>query len=311
MSPLTTVIILCITMPKGLGQIHTVNHQMDFANSGAINNIDVAGELTSQLQRTVRQGNAFKVVGIDMSLSTQGTIGGGQVSGFIRYYAPTKGRCAAYRGAFKAMKSLMKTQGLSMSAASGNSKYDFRVQITDENGGIPLKNQATLDGVEGLALYHQTDSKASVFEVHNSGVIPRVTGGAATGGNTGFDTIINEGAGATDFILNNHNLSDYNPMVASVNWEYIPFTLTWTPDSSDLVTVWQWRPDPALYLSVMTGQFQIFVEEVNLDGGNSQGLELHTAVMVSGWSSIMSDGKKKSKGGRRRRTSKRRSRSKK
>ncbi len=81
-------------------------------------------------------------------------------------------------------------------------------------------------------------------------------------------------------------------MTANVNWEYIPFTLTWTPDTTDLTTVWQWRPDPALFLAVMTGQFQVYVEEVNLDG-TAPGLELNMAFMVSGWKSIMGDPSKK------------------
>jgi hypothetical protein len=278
-------------MAKSLGQIHTVNHTMSFANPGAINNIDIPGELTAQLERVVRQGNYFKVVGIDMNLSTQGTVGGGQVSGFLRYYAPTAGRCAAYRGAFAAMKKLMAIQGLNMNKHDGNAGYDFRVSITEENGTIPLKNHATLDGSTGLALYHQTDAKASVFDVHNATVQPKDPVGP-TGGSTGFDTIINEGAGATDFILNNDNLSSYNHMTANVNWEYIPFTLTWTPDTTDLTTVWQWRPDPALFLAVMTGQFQVYVEEINRDGG-APGLELNMAFMVSGWKSIMGDPSKK------------------
>lgn len=278
-------------MAKSLGQIHTVNHTMSFANAGAINNIDIPGELTNQLERVIRQGNYFKVVGIDMNLSTQGTVGGGQVTGYLRYYAPTAGRCAAYRGAFKSMKKLMDIQGLNMNTHGGNAEYDFRVSITDENGGIVLPNHATLDGVTGLALYHQTDGNHSVFDVHNSTVLPRASVGA-TGGSTGFDTIINDGAGATDFILNNQNLGSYNHMTANVNWEYIPFTLTWTPDTTDLTTVWQWRPDPALFLAVMTGQFQVYVEEVNLDG-TAPGLELNMAFMVSGWKSIMGDPSKK------------------
>ena len=237
-------------MAKSLGQIHTVNHTMSFANAGAINNIDVSGELTNQLERNIRQGNYFKVVGIDMSLSTQGTSGGGQVTGYLRYYAPTAGRCEAYRGAFKAMKKVMEVQGIPMNERSGNSMYDFRAQITDENGGIAMKNQATLDGTTGLALYHQTDAKASIFSVHNESVTPREGVGATAATSTGFDTIINEGATATDFILNNHQLYTGNSQTANLNWEFIPFTLTWTPDTTDLVTVWQWRPDPALFLAV-------------------------------------------------------------
>lgn len=294
-------------MPKELGQIHTVNHTMNVSASGALTNLDMSGQLSDQLSRNIRQGNAFKVVGIDCNMSTVGTLGGGQVTGYLRYYAPTKGRCAAYRNAFKATKNMFKTQGIEMDTST----YDFRCSFTDQNGGVVLPNHSTLDGSTGLALYHTTDAKASVFDVYNASVSPRLAiGSTVLPSSTGFDTIINEGATATDFVLNNANLYSGNPDYASLNWEYIPFTLTWTPDTTDMVTVWQWRPDPALYLSVMTGMFQIYIEEVNLDGGAST-VELNFAFMTSGWSSIMSDKKKKSKGGRRRRTSKRRSRSKK
>ena len=57
-------------MPKSLGQIHTVNFSKTVNASGDIKNCDISGELTSQLSKMVRQGQNFKVVGIDMAMTT-------------------------------------------------------------------------------------------------------------------------------------------------------------------------------------------------------------------------------------------------
>lgn len=283
-------------MAKELGQIHTVNNQFVFNGSGDITNIDLPGELTSQLQRMIRQGNFFKVVGIDMSLSTVGTVGGGQVTGEIRYYAPTRGRCEAYRGAFKAMREAMKLQGITN--AANNRLYDFRVKINDNtSAGTPVSfpNQATLDGTNGLCLHNVTVGDASVFDVHNRMVRP-IQSLATPAGDIfapGFNTMGVQ-ATPTDFVLNDELPFTGSPDSADVTVETIPFMLSWTPDTTDMAVAFQWRPDPALYLAVMCGQLQVHVEEVNLDGSpQAPALELNIAVMTSGWKSIMGSPDKK------------------
>ena len=153
---------------KELGQIHTVNYRQSTAGIVAPTNfinVDLPGQLSEQLQTLVRAGTYHKVVGIDMTLDTVGTTGGGQITGRIRYYAPTKGRCEAFRGAFKAMKEQMANQGVNTST---NRLYDFRAPINEfahTNGVFP--NRATLDGREGLALHNSAVEGASIFGVHN------------------------------------------------------------------------------------------------------------------------------------------------
>jgi hypothetical protein len=83
-------------------------------------------------------------------------------------------------------------------------------------------------------------------------------------------------------------------MNASLDYQEIPFSLSYTPDSTDLTLTLEWRPDPALFLAVLSGQMQVFVEEINKDGGAGS-LEINISVMVSGWKSIMADPSKKSK----------------
>ena len=97
-------------MAKELGLIHTVNKTytipgvLESTTPFLLGKVDVPGELTEQLQRTIRQGCYYKTVGIDMSLGLDQDLDQSvQVSGSIRYYSPTEGRCEAFRGAFKAM----------------------------------------------------------------------------------------------------------------------------------------------------------------------------------------------------------------
>ena len=73
--------------------------------------------------------------------------------------------------------------------------------------------------------------------------------------------------------------------------EEIPFSVVYDP-AQGTVSNFQWRPDPALYLAVMCGQFQLVVDEVTLVGGASN-LNLNINVMVSGWKSIMGNPDKK------------------
>ena len=274
---------------KELGQIHTCNFRLtNLQNTGLTQNfanLDLPGALTEQLQTMVRAGTYHKVVGIDIGLDTVGVLGGGQVVGRLRYFAPTKGRCEAFRAAFKAMKEQMKTQGVSTST---NPLYDFRAPLNSFShvGTDPFPNRATLDGTNGLALV-STVPGASIFDVHNKNVRPTFTGTPGDLYNPGFDTLL-QNAGGTDFVLNDAIPYSGNRNEASTEYEEISFQLTWTPDTTDLVANFQWRPDPALFLAVLCGQFSVYIEEVNVDGGASA-LNLNVAVMVSGWKSIMGD----------------------
>ncbi len=295
---------------KELGMIHTTNFEIRTGPLGSIPGIigtcDVSGVLTAQLQRQIRQGNFFKVCGIDIGIDTTGTTGGGQLSGELRYLAPTRGRCEAYRGAFKAMADVMKLQGISM---RDNALYDFRVPLTPagaSNGSFingvqtPFANQATLDGLVGLHMVDALGASpgAEVFTVHNRSVVPEYTGTAGDLFQPGFDTILQSAAAGTDFVLNDTVMFTGNEHNANPEFESIPFVLTWTPDSSDFAVMFDWQPDPALYLAVMTGQFDVYIEEMELDGSNTQGLNLRVAVHVAGWKSIMGNPDKKRRSSR-------------
>ena len=284
-------------MAKSLGQIHSVNTRFDVTAAGETFYVDMPGQLTNQLQTMVRQGTYHKLVGIDMSVSALSPLnsGGGQITGSIIYYAPTQGRCAAYRSAFKSMQEQMRIQGLKM---SDNKLYDFRVKLNDATTANPqpLPNLATLDGTTGLALKHDAEPGASVFGVHNANQQPIYTGTAGDAFRPGFDTLINNAGTGTDFVLNDEVPFTGTSQTASLNYERIPFSLSFTPGSTDLTLDMEWRPDPALFIAVLCGQMQVVIETVEFDsgtGGATTSLELNCNFMVSGWKSIMGDPSKR------------------
>jgi hypothetical protein len=281
---------------KELGQIHTVNTKLQLpAGDGGVSfelgDIDCPAELSQQLQQMVRQGNFFKIVGIDMSIDLDAVDDKDvYIQGVFRYYAPTRGRCAAYRGAFKAMADQMKNQGISM---RDNHLYDFRAPINNVHAAS-FRNQATLDGTNGLALRNDATAAASIFGVHNASVQPVSTTPVGDLYAEGFSTLLSPAG--TDFVLNDTRLYTGNEMIASEQYEEIPFQLEMSSVHGQSVTAtFQWRPDPALYLAVMCGQFQIYVEDYRVDPQIpiTQLPQLNVAVMCSGWKSIMGNPDKK------------------
>ncbi|AXQ65378.1 MAG: hypothetical protein [Circular genetic element sp.] len=265
---------------KELGMIHNVNFltRVDEADSTADTLLDLSGQLTDQLQRLVRQGNYFKIAGIDMSCRTVGAATAGTITGALRYYAPTAGRCAAYRAAFKAMAEAMKVKGISMTE---NRFYDFKVSTRDSSLLTnSLSNCATFDGVSELALNKAAPD--GVFQVHNAGVQPVQLSATF---NEGFNVF---GSAGNDFVLN-ENQQGFEGMdgeIASEEFERIEFIVSVDEDGTTGGNLQlQWRPDPALYLAVMTGMFEISLESVEVTGATE--LDLETSIMVAGWKSIM------------------------
>lgn len=285
-------------MAKSLGQIHTVNFTRPIEASGNKLTCDLPGALTEQLNHMIRWGQSFKVCGIDMNLDTVGTVGGGQMTGYIRYYAPTKGRCAAVRNAFMTMKDTMSIMGIEM---RDNKLYDFRAPINNSSSSPTFANQACLDGTNGLAL-RSTVEGSSIFGVHNRQQQPQYEGTSGDLFQPGFDTKIpnpTSDPDGGDFVLNDTVSWSGDSLVAELEYETIPFMITWSPDEGTgdndvrLPAVnFQWRPDPALYLAVLCGQLQVVVEEVNFDA-DATDLNLNVAIHCAGWKSIMSNPERK------------------
>lgn len=284
-------------MAKSLGQIHTVNLIRTNVTSTADRyRVDLSGELTKQLQRQIRQGQYYKLVGLDMSIQTNAPSAGGKISGFFRYYAPTMGRCAAYRAAFKAMADTMKLSGINM---RDNAMYDFRVPITNTTGGgiIPFANQATMAGAGQQLALNDVNPGRGVFQVYNQSVQPKFTGTPADLFGEGFvNRFDSAGSPQTDFVVNDEALYTGNEHEASLEYELIPFEVAYSPNnvaSGSVVTSFEFRPDPALYIAILTGQLDLILDDVTLDAGASS-IDIQMAWHVAGWKSIMGNPKKKS-----------------
>ncbi len=247
----------------------------------------------------VRQGQYFKVVGIDMTcrdlVGTQGEVA---VSGVLNYYAPTEGRCNAYKNAYHAVRKGMQLQGINI---RGNQHYDFRVPLGATTGflnGANFLNQATIDGTNQLTLDTSAASATDeVFTVYNANIQPAQT--AVVNFNEGFGLPGAAGT-TTDFVLNEGEYHEGSRIpFAELDKEQIPFSISFGTDSTpgaatSSVMMFQWRPDPALYLAVLTGQFEIEIDDIN-DSIPGTSVNLEIAVHVSGWKSIMGSKNKKSR----------------
>lgn len=315
-------------MAKSLGQIHTVSQTFDNVGySLAPGNqllIDLPGELTRQLQHMCRMMANYKVVGIDMSFGPNLNAGPltASLSGYVKYFAPTKGRVEACKQAYKSVRRMMKLSGVSPTHAI---TYDFRPLISDpasfENGS-EIGNQASIED-NGLAtcLVSGPPGSSNVFGIYNQGIIPRDTAGTFTSFEEGFDIGLRTNAAGADWTLNERvYLEALTDPTASESLEAIPFELTYSSaDTTNQIATsdnMEWRPDPALYLSVLTGQLIIAVEDsaaIDENGDDAMNsTELEVAVHVAGWKGFLGSGKKRrhsKKGGkshgRKRRHSKR------
>ena len=276
-------------MAKTLGMIHTVNHEANITQLLGVTSIDrpvidASADLTRQHQRMIRQGQYYKLVGLDMTISG-GSVDtdGGLVTGRLLYFTPTRGRCMAYRNAYKATTALMRDQGINYRS---DDMYDFRVAFDEEATLVTpaFPNVATLNGTDELVLRAASNPQQNIFTVHNSNIAPAsslqtspIPFGAY--GNT------------SDFRLNEEQPFSGNPDAAHVTPEFIPFTAAYDADAEEFVVQLDWRPDPALYLSVMCGLFNIQIDSAELN--EEANITMNWALHFSGWKSIMGNPDKK------------------
>lgn len=298
-------------MAKSLGQIHTVNYTLSGSSDGDRFLIDLPGELSNQLQHMVRMCSSFKVVGIDVTMTDPFSAEGAQsLVGELQYYAPTRGRVLALREAYHAVMRAMRIKGIK---PQNNLNYDFRPPLEPLDNyinGSSFLNAAsiqfdtnTLAFVE-LAIENNPGFQ-TVFDIWNAQLQPRQT--AAVSFSTGYDVVLGgetQGLGGTstspDFVLNEGEyLDSVGGHHASTEYETIPFMVT-NSDGESAALVTNWRPDPALYLSVLMGQLGVLVNEYIDEANSGSFYELQVAVHVAGWKSVMSDRKRRrsKKGGK-------------
>ena len=313
-------IIIGKGMPKSLGQIHTTKFNYETASDaiGVTNAFlcDNSAKLSNQFNRNIRMMQTYKWVGADLVVQLPENVNpsGGeslsvQVKGRMRYFAPTKGRCQALRDAYNQFRAMAKTQGVNPSV---NRLFDFRVIPRGEanytinadalNPDEVILNLTTLDGSNPLVM---TDGAVgtTVFDTYNDNVRPRSSTVVPGSFSSGLDTW--PLGSQTDFVVNEGLIQSGNPDEADLELEEIPFVLTYDvvdPRSLSL----QWRPDPALYVSVLGGFVEIVLDEITASGATGlepvNGVEVDIAMHWAGWKSIV----QKPKSRRMRKTSKRR-----
>ncbi len=286
-----------MTMAKSLGKIHTVNFDAkEFTTTGQRYLCDMSQELTQQLGHMVRNANSYKLVGLDLTASEFGGTGTASVSGSIRYFSPTKGRCQAYRDAYHAVRKGMRLNGVNI---RGNKQYDFRVALSDltnyqngadfvniaaiRGGGDPGNNGQLVLSAEDI-----TGNSQSVFATYNLDRQPVADPAQTPTFSAGYN-ILSPSGNISDFVDNEGFFWDGMKDEAHDEWEEIPFQLAWTPTSDDTAFTLQWRPDPALYVSIMMGQFEVIIDEIDSPGGDP--IRISVAAHVSGWSSLLDNGK--------------------
>lgn len=301
-------------MAKSLGQIHTVNWELPNVNTGNQFLLDTAGELSKQLNRNCRMMSNYNVVGIDITLDNLSgavTIEPQPLTGKIKYYSPTRGRCEALRTCYRAFRNSMKAQGVN---TMGQKNYDFRPLIRPSSvfqNGADIKNVASFNGQDETVIYDPTGGspRNDIFDVYNGNIQPKQA--TPVGFNQGFGQPFHTLTGSiatSDYVLNEGTIFDpASTNVASLEYEEIPFTVAWgadTTSNTSAAVMFEWRPDPALYLAILTGQIVIEIDEFPLGPGPAANFKLDVAVYVAGWKSIVSGPKsrrrRKSKNSKRR-----------
>lgn len=301
-------------MAKSLGQIHTVNYQLNDTIAGLSTNtaylIDLPGQLTEQLQHMVRMMSSFKVVGIDLAIDPAVATNdiSASISGRLEYFAPTKGRVEALKMAYHSVRRMMKLSGVK---ATNSASYDFRPCFTDPlvggydnvQNGADFPNQASIED-NGLATcLVRGGGSSNIFALYNQGILPRDVIGTPTFFEDGFAIGLRTNVQSADFVLNETTtLQNNSHPTASELPETIPFDIAYSSPSSGVAVVadeLMWRPDPALYLSVLTGQFLLHIDSISaLD---SAGADLTTDISLSadfhvaGWKGILGNKKRRSK----------------
>ncbi len=284
-------------MAKQLGQIHTVAYKLSNVAVGDRGLIDLPGQLSKQLQHRVRMMSTFKVTGIDCTV-----VGGspGAISASLQYFAPTQGRVAALKEAWEACKTVFEAQGVRY---WNNLNYDFRPpmkapSLYNLTGalGSDFLNQASIEQVAGvnepLCLVTPPAGAKGVFAAYNESIEPLQA--AAPNFTSGFATLGPTTAG--DMVLNEGVYLQSRVPIAQEETEEIPLQVSFDSVADEASLTYMWRPDPALYLSVLCGQFEFKVDE-----SSEPNLDIDLVFHVAGWKSIFHNDRKK------RRSSKRKS----
>lgn len=261
---------------------------------------DISAELSKQLQRTVKMGSIFKVTKMSMTIDDgenhpiNPDPSVAQIKGRIRFFQPTYGRIQAIKQARKTLVSHMTSEGIDYRK---NKFWDFRFtpRAYSNYRNLDIHNIATLNGNDALALVQNGGQGTEIFTSYNSSVQPseQVTSADFS---TGLETRLDNSAGSTDFVLHEGTIHEGNWRLAYTGFEEMSIELLWDVQAG--VYTWEYDPSPQQYLSILAGLVEFVIDEEYV-APSPNNLEFHWNIECSGWKSIYSPRKRKSRGRKR------------
>lgn len=295
-----------------MGKIHTVEFTIGPVEAGENYQLDLASQLTSQLQRMVRQCQKFRIKDIKImgrQLSNNATVDDFQVAGQVRYLEPTFGRIKAIKNAFFAVQRNRKDQGITPSY-----EYDFRIGLdsganyvetdgTQYGGSSPLPNQAVAyhNGTPYSLWCTNSDAVGteidyeSVFRVYNFGIPDfddsSETPAQVSGWNNEGQALSSE-IDVKDYMQNETNLlvtNPFGPRAAHEQLESMPFSVA-NLESAVMLSNEAWSMDLKGndYLNCLNGLLEVRIDST--EGTLTEGddiAHLRVSVQVEGWDSYM------------------------
>lgn len=296
-----------------MGKIHTVEWTLGPVSGGHNYQMDVAKQLTSQLQRMVRQCQIFKLSGLTIQVAPlldDATNDDVVVTGQVRWCEPTAGRIKAIKNAFFAVHNGRKDAGI-----PPNYEYDFRIgldsgaqyQVTNSCADGELANQAVAyHSGEPYSLWMIDTATggtaidySSVFRMYNFG-LPDWDDSAETPAQVSGWNMEGQALAAAidvkDYVQYETNLLVGNPRgpkAAHEALEGVPFECSYHTGATDL-SVHAWTlENPNDYIALLNGLLEVRVIATAGDNeGESIGF-LRVSAHISGWTSYMKGRRKK------------------
>lgn len=306
-------------MPK----IHNVEWSLNPVSKNDRFMLDLSWELTSQLQRMVRQCQIFNLTGMQVTaLSESGETGrDGIVGGKVRFFQPTAGRIRAIKNAFYSVWERRKESGY-----RSNYEYDFRVGldagagyvVSDHGSGIyagnvPIPNHAVNYARGAPYSLWLVDSSVtgtdpdynSIFRMYNLNIPDYTksseapyTGVLGWDGALGTVTAVGVGQGI-DYMQHETNAlvtNPFGPKAAHEELAGIPFaTAISNTGYGSTVDPWAMPLHGNQFFQILNGLIEISIE----DCPNDETLQLKVSCQVLGWKSYMKKRRKSRKSKRR------------
>jgi len=269
--------------------------------------IDLSDEMSQVYGRLIRQGQIFKVSGVDVRIVNPNTVLQDEVmalSGKFLYFHPTGPRKKAWLNAFKATQTARRYFGEQTKSPG----YDFRVGLasgysTDVGAGNEgVRFNAWLNAADDPLQLTNTVNDRDIFGVYNGSLIEAEAPRKNTDG--GFGGPFQKDADALLDVLD-YVTNDSDPIIeqlgaASDEAQSVPFMVSFTSlyesaagatEAANSVTNADHIDGP---LDVMCGLLGVYIDTTTIDDDlvQSQDWGLEVSIEVESWTPIMKKSRK-------------------